>query len=43
MHAAASIPASEQIIMLLAVGHLPEHFEVARSYRPPVEHSLRFH
>lgn len=43
MHFAASIPMSEQIILLLAVGHIPEDFEVARSYRPPVEQCLRIH
>lgn len=43
MHSAAAIPESEQIIMLLAVGHIPERFEVARSYRPPVEECLRIH
>ena len=43
MHLAASIPQSEQIIMLLAVGHMPEEFDVARSYRPPVEQCLQIH
>lgn len=43
MHSAAEIPQSEQIIMLLAVGNIPEEFEVARSSRPPVEHCLRIH
>lgn len=43
MHSAASIPESQQIIMLLAVGIIPEHLEVARSFRPPVEHCLQIH
>ena len=43
LHEAADIPASEQIIMLLAVGTLPEKFSVARSYRPGVDHVLRLH
>lgn len=43
MHTAASIPQSEQIIMLLAVGHIPDDFEVARSFRPPVDQCLRIH
>ncbi len=40
---AANLPPSEQVIMLIAVGTLPEKFVVARSCRPPVEHCLRFH
>lgn len=43
MHLAAAIPQSEQIIMLLAVGYMPDIFEVARSFRPPVEQCLRIH
>jgi nitroreductase len=43
LHAAADVPDSEQIIMLIAVGNLPERFNVARSFRPPVDHCLRVH
>lgn len=43
LHSVGSIPASEQIIMLIAVGNLPENFDVARSFRPPVEHCLLIH
>jgi len=43
MRAAAAIPPSEQIIMLIAVGTLPNEFNVARSHRPPVEHCLVMH
>jgi nitroreductase len=43
MHDAASLPGAEQIIMLIAVGQLPDHFDVAYSYRPPVEHCLTWH
>jgi nitroreductase len=43
MHTSADIPDSEQIIMMIAVGNLPESFDVARSFRPPVEHCLRIH
>jgi nitroreductase len=43
LRAAAGIPASEQIIMLVAVGTLPEAFEVARSARPPVDQCLVIH
>ncbi len=43
LRAAAAIAASEQIIMLIAVGTLPEEFEVARSCRPPVDQCLVIH
>lgn len=43
MHELASIPESEQIIVLLAVGTLPETFTVARSYRPDVDQVLSVH
>lgn len=43
MRAAAAIPSSEQIIMLIAVGTLPDEFKVARSYRPPVDRCLVVH
>lgn len=43
MRAAAAIPPSEQIIMLLAVGILPDEFRVARSYRPSVDQVLVMH
>lgn len=37
----AGIPQSENIIMLIAVGNLPERFTVARSQRKPLEEILR--
>jgi len=40
---AAEICDSEQIIMLIAVGNLPEVFNVACSTRPSVEHCLTIH
>ncbi len=43
LRAEAEIPASEQIIMLIAVGTLPDEFEVARSFRPPVDQCLVVH
>lgn len=43
LRAVAGIPASEQIIMLLAVGILLESFMVAQSPRPPVLHCLSEH
>lgn len=43
LHAAGDVPNSEQIIMLIAVGNLPEEFDVAHSFRAPVEHCLRVH
>lgn len=43
MRAAAGLPAHEQIIMLIAVGTLPDEFSVARSYRPPVDQVLILH
>jgi nitroreductase len=36
----AGIEDSETIIMMLAVGHLPDHFSVARSSRRKVEEIL---
>ncbi|MRW93035.1 nitroreductase [Duganella sp. FT80W] len=43
LRAAAGIEPYQQIIMLLAVGTLPEQFSVARSYRPPVDQVLVLH
>jgi len=43
MRAAAPISPSEQIIMLMAVGTLADEFNVARSYRPHVDHCLFIH
>ncbi|MCK9620225.1 MAG: nitroreductase family protein [Methylobacter sp.] len=43
MRAAAPISPSEQIIMLMAVGTLADEFNVARSYRPNVDHCLSIH
>lgn len=43
MRAAAPIPASEQIVMLIAVGTLPDELMVACSYRPPVADVLVMH
>lgn len=43
MREATGIPASEQIIMLMAVGVVKDEFRVARSYRPAVEHCLTIH
>ncbi len=40
---AADLLDGEQVIMLIAVGHLPERFEVAWSGRPDVQRMLRFH
>ncbi|WP_157683366.1 hypothetical protein [Microlunatus soli] len=35
------LPDEEVIIMLVALGHLPEQFEVAASPRAPIEEALR--
>jgi nitroreductase len=43
MRASAAISPSEQIIMLMAVGTLADEFNVARSYRPNVNHCLFIH
>lgn len=43
LRSVAGIPRSEQIIMLLAVGTLPETFMVAQSPRLPVQHCLQVH
>ena len=43
LHLAGSIPKSEQVIMLIAVGILAEEFDVACSFRPPVDYCLRVH
>jgi nitroreductase len=43
MRAANSIPEHETIIMMMAVGHLPDRFKVAQSPRRPIEEVLRFH
>lgn len=39
---AAGIPEDQLVIMLLAVGHLPEKFKVASSPRRPLEQVLKF-
>ena len=41
LRSVAGIPPSENVIMLIAVGHLPERFTVARSMRKPLEEILR--
>jgi nitroreductase len=43
MRSAASIPPSQQIIMLMGVGILKNEFNVARSYRPSVDQCLVIH
>ena len=43
MRSEAAIQPSEQIIMLMAVGTLPDEFGVARSYRPAVNQILVMH
>ena len=43
MHKVANISLQEQIIMLIAVGTLPEQFNVAYSKRKPIEQALQFH
>lgn len=43
MRRAANIPPEDQIIMLIAVGVMPDKFNVARSFRPSVEHCLIEH
>ena len=40
--AAAGLPKHDAVIMLLAVGHLPEAFDVARSHRRPIDEVLQF-
>ena len=42
-HRALSIPGHELILMLVAVGHLPERLQVARSGRRPVSEILKVH
>lgn len=37
---AAGLPADDLVIMMLAVGHLLDHFVVARSFRRPLEEVL---
>ena len=37
-----NIPASENIIMLIAVGHLPDEFEVAISQRLPLDEVAKY-
>lgn len=39
----AGIPEHESVIMLMAVGHLPEDFSVARSQRKPLDAVLSLH
>lgn len=41
LHRAAGIPLDEAVIMMIAVGHLPERFLVAQSPRRPLEEVLR--
>jgi len=43
MRAALDIPDSEAVIMMIAVGHLPERFEAARSHRLGLDHFMRVH
>jgi len=43
MRVVTSIPPSQQIIMLVAVGILKNEFNVAHSYRPPVDQCIVFH
>lgn len=43
MRATMGLAPYQQIIMLIAVGTLPEAFSVARSYRPPVDQVLVLH
>ena len=43
MRRALNINQSEAIIMMIAVGHLPDTFEVARSHRLPLEHFIEYH
>lgn len=43
MRMANAIPEHESIIMMMAVGHLPERFRVAQSPRRPIEEILRFY
>ena len=43
MRKVANIMVQEQIIMLVAVGTLPEQFNVAYSARKPIDQDLRFH
>ena len=43
MRMANAIPEEESIIMMMAVGHLPERFRVAQSPRRPIEEILHFY
>lgn len=43
MRSAINLPSSEQIIMLIVVGTLPDEFTVARSHRPSVDSCLVMH
>ena len=43
MRAAAALPGAAQIIMLIAVGVIPDELEVAYSFRPPVDTCLTWH
>ncbi len=43
MRKVANIELQEQIIMLIAVGTLPEQFNVAYSARKPIDQALQFH
>ncbi|KPC53423.1 nitroreductase family protein [Amantichitinum ursilacus] len=42
MHEFLGLPDSEVIIMFIAVGHLPDALEVARSYRKPVSEARSY-
>jgi nitroreductase len=37
-----SIPPNEKVVMIIAVGHIPEKLRVAKSVRYPVEHFVKF-
>ena len=43
LRSVAPIPDSENVIMLIAVGHLPERFRVAHSQRLPTDSVVSFH
>ncbi|MGQ9370032.1 nitroreductase family protein [Azospirillum sp. ST 5-10] len=43
MRAAAGIPDNEVVIMMIAVGHLPERLSVAHSHRKPLDEVLVAH
>ena len=43
MRHALSVPDSEVVIMMIAVGHLPSQFEVAQSHRMPIDRFVQIH